>query len=140
MILWEPIRFKKINQTMIKSLQSFMLTSFILVYIILKNAMADLAEAFEISGNSFNQNFRPKWYAYIHIYIYIYIHIYIYVCMYMYMYIYICVFIYLFMYIKLYINKGNYNREYLRKKIIGFTVVAFQVWSFLLTASVWKNM
>ena len=41
--------------------------------------------------------------------------------------IYICVFIYLFMYIKLYINKGNYNREYLRKKIIGFTVVAFQV-------------
>ena len=45
---------------MIKSLQSLMPTSFFLVYIILKNAMADLAEAFEISGNSFNQNFRPK--------------------------------------------------------------------------------
>ena len=45
---------------MIKSLQSLMPTSFILVYIILKNAMADLAETFEISGNSFNQNFRPK--------------------------------------------------------------------------------
>ena len=70
------------------------------------------------------------WYD---IYIYIYMYIYIYVCMYMYMYIYICiyVYIYIYIYIKLYINKGNYNREYLRKKIIGFTDVAFQVWSFL---------
>ena len=50
-----------------------------------------------------------------------------YVYVYLYIYMYICIYIYIYIYIKLYINKGNYNREYLRKKIIGFTDVAFQV-------------
>ena len=65
---------------MIKSLQSLMTISFVLVYIIPKNAMPDLAEASEISGNSFDGKFRQNdiqyIYIYVHAYIYIYVHIY----------------------------------------------------------------